>query len=786
MSDPVDEFLRRHHLPASARAELLALARPAPTASATMALDSDDDAPVTIVGGRYEDLGVIGAGGSSVVHRVRDPSLDRTLAMKLASEGLSAGATARFLREARLTASLDHPGVVPVHELGFTDDGRPYFTMREVHGTTLTAKIRAVHAASDAERWGTTDDEWTLFRLLDALRRVCETIAWAHHRGIVHRDLKPDNVMVGDTGEILVLDWGIARTTADAGGGVSGTPAYMAPEQARGEPATPRSDVFALGATLLEVLVGVPPRTGTTVEAVLGSARSVALALEHRPRPLPDELVRLAHAAVAPEPAARPEAAELAQRIRRWQEGAERRERAAALVEAARALAAETEEKSLGIARLRDEIARRERDLHPWDPAEVKRPLWALQDDLDRRSVAQDLDEVRTTELLRDALTQDPQSRAARTALAARYQRDHAAAEQAGDRPAARRAELLLRAHDDGQWAAWLSGEAALHLETDPPGAEVLAFRVEERDRRRVPVRWKSLGTTPLACRLPPGSWVFELSHPERAPVRLPARLERAGRWPAAGAAPVAMPALDDLGADDVLVPAGPYLAGGDPRIPGSEQLRVVDVPSFVVRRFPVTNAEYLTFLDDLVATGRGAEAAERVPRLVGDPSPPVRRVGDRHVLAPDAQGDVWAPDWPVFAVSGLDAAAYAAWESGRTGRPWRLGTPDEWEKAARGVDGRRFPWGDHPEPTWSANRMSRPGRPLPRSVREFPEDEGPYGVRGMAGGASTCTRGPDGRWWAQGGAWSYGAEAGRAAMRTEITAERRTAQVGLRLFRDA
>ncbi len=784
MNDPVDEFLRRHGLPASLRPELVALARTHHPGSATVAFDDADEEPSSVpLAGRYVDLGVLGVGGSGVVHRVRDPSLDRTLAMKLANEGLPPAAAARFLREARLTASLDHPGVVPVHEVGWTEEGLPYFTMREVHGETLSSRISAVHAASGPGGWGEADGQWSLHRLLDCVRRVCEAVAWAHHRGIVHRDVKPDNVMVGETGEVLLLDWGIARRLDEPRTGVAGTPAYMAPEQARGDEHTPKTDVFALGATLFEVLYGLPPRRGHTVEAVLDSAVHRPITFDPPPRGLPEELVVLAQAAMAPDPTERPDASEVAQRIRRWQEGAARRERAAEMVAEASTHLPVAAERERRIAVLRDEIAALEGRTHLWDPVARKRPLWELQVALEQLLLEQDLDDVRTTELLRAALTQDPDSPTARAALADRYQRAHAFAEQQGDRAAAVRAEVLLRGHDDGRWAGWLRGTAELQLATDPPGAVVTAHRVELRDRRLVDGDAVPLGLTPLTAHLDHGSWRLRIDHPDRAPVVVPVWLERAGRWPRGPEVPLRLPDRAELGPDDVFVAGGPFLAGGDPRA-GADRARWVALGPFVVRRHPVTNREYLAYLDDLVRQGLTEEAAAREPRLAGDPAPPVVRTPEGYQLAPDAQGDVWRPDWPVLAISVRDAEAFAAWEAARTGRRWRLGTPDEWEKAARGVDGRRFPWGDHGEPTWSANRNAREGRPLPRAVTDTPEDEGPYGVLGMAGNAATCTRDATGRTWAQGGAWSYTSEAGRCALRVEVAEERRTAHVGVRLFR--
>ncbi len=238
--------------------------------------------------GRYEVRGEVGRGAMGVVYRVRDEDLDRDLAMKVLIEksladgdGLDSSdrrKLARFLEEAKITGQLDHPGIVPVHELGMDELGRNYFTMRLVQGRDLKSLIDLVHAG---------DEEWTMTRAVGIVLRVCEAVAFAHERGIVHRDIKPSNVMVGSLGETYVMDWGLAKDLrredphdirlrteephADEGepgdslttmdGHIVGTPAYMAPEQARGavEEVGPAADVYSLGALLYHVLAGSGP-----------------------------------------------------------------------------------------------------------------------------------------------------------------------------------------------------------------------------------------------------------------------------------------------------------------------------------------------------------------------------------------------------------------------------------------------------------------------------------------------------------------------------------------------
>jgi WD40 repeat protein len=251
-------------------------------------------------GERYQLLGEIARGGMGVVLKGRDPDLGRDLAFKVLRHDLAARpeAVQRFVEEAQIGGQLQHPGVVPVYDLGRFADGRPYFGMKLVKGHTLADRL--------ADRASPADDRG---RYLHAFLQVCQTVAYAHAKGVVHRDLKPANVMLGAFGEVLVVDWGLAKVlprggvadeeraargrpaagapaeeatvirTARSGGGsgsdtqagsVMGTPAYMSPEQAGGEvgKVDERADVFGLGAVLCVILTGHPPYVADTGEAV--------------------------------------------------------------------------------------------------------------------------------------------------------------------------------------------------------------------------------------------------------------------------------------------------------------------------------------------------------------------------------------------------------------------------------------------------------------------------------------------------------------------------------------
>ena len=251
-------------------------------------------------GDRYVIHELIGRGGMGAVYRAHDTVLGRDVALKVISIELESAAIAdRIGREARVLARLEHPGIVAVHDSGILEDGRPFYVMRLVKGSRLD------DYAARAPRG----------ELLRSFLRICEAVGYAHARDVIHRDLKPANVMIGEFGEVLVLDWGIARlgqnrsdwagsgSPADSGhtgdGAILGTPGFMAPEQAAGASSTAdsRADVYGLGAIL-------------------------AFLLDKSPGAIPKPLRAIVTRATETEPSARYAAAgDLAADVRHWLDG---------------------------------------------------------------------------------------------------------------------------------------------------------------------------------------------------------------------------------------------------------------------------------------------------------------------------------------------------------------------------------------------------------------------------------------------------------------------------------
>jgi serine/threonine protein kinase len=287
---------------------------------------------------RYQISNEIGRGGMGVILRVVDRTLNRPVAMKVILKEKNETHRLRFIEEAQITGQLEHPGIVPVHDIGIDPRGNLFFTMKLVNGVSLAEVFRLLRTGDLAAA-----RDYTLIRLLGILVDMSHAVAFAHHRGVIHRDLKPDNVMVGRYGEVQVMDWGLAkvvehRNTPDAGGPpqapmsvptavdreppiassrddamktlfgtIVGTPAYMPPEQASGDPSaiSYSSDIYSLGAVLYEVLTLTPPARGDSTADIVACVLSGDIDAPDRRAParsIPGELSAIAMKALRTDP----------------------------------------------------------------------------------------------------------------------------------------------------------------------------------------------------------------------------------------------------------------------------------------------------------------------------------------------------------------------------------------------------------------------------------------------------------------------------------------------------
>jgi formylglycine-generating enzyme required for sulfatase activity/tRNA A-37 threonylcarbamoyl transferase component Bud32 len=879
------------------------------------------------VAGRYRLGAEIGRGGLGRVVEAHDLELDRDVAVKLVLEDLPKALKDRFVREARLTARLEHPNIVPVHGLVSRDAGAPMLGMKRIQGQDLSCLIRNLARGDSA-----ATSAWSRPQLLSMFQHICLGVAFAHSKGIIHRDLKPANVMIGEFGEVLVVDWGLAKEKGSVAGArleldlpvvisstdvtamprgadgapaktmegdVVGTPAYMSPEQAAGRQneVDERSDIWALGAILYEILTFHPPIEGRTILEVLERARSgVVRAPSSLVASIPPDLDAICRKAMAPRRQDRFQTAiELHREIQLFLEGVKERERNHRLAEEAVGKAKAAMERRVRLQGEAEvaagEAAKAEKASNPWDTD--KSVLWGAQDRvkaLEREIVEafSDADAGLTV-----ALGHERGHAEARRLKADLFWGKLTEAEERGDRKEMLLNRRVVEQFNDGPFDALLKGEGTLTVRTrvyachclrdgrlvtpmewawngshpfsgralkgyqgaeglpglEPKepvrlrvhaaecepgnleGADVWLWKHEEIDRRLIPVtpvglagagdrpvpasvvdatfehlspgrpqgRGVWLGPTPIEKRsLPMGSYLLLVAQNGRVPLRVPISIPRCGHWEQE----VTLFGPGEIPAEFTPIPAGPFTYQGDPGNPYADVAQTKAVDDVLIGRYPVTCREYAGFLNELSRTDP-AQAALRVPRQGEDagfywPGPPyaVPTAAWLASASPELRArakrlqqcpEDWEEDWPVFGVSWEDGMAYAAWKRATEGRATILPHELEWEKAARGTDRRFFPWGNQWDGRCANVNRSKQGGASPVRVREFPADESPYGIRGLAGNSRDACLNDAGLGFSslrlfRGGFWSGSDIVCRAAGRTGYMSRSVTYAYGFRL----
>ena len=749
---------------------------------------------------RYQMRGLLGEGGMGEVHLAYDRDLRRHLAIKTVREGADKAQLWRFLKEAQVLGQLGHPNIVAVYEMGLTENKQPYYAMPLVHGETLHRILNGIQAEDpDYLR------AFSLTRLMQIFLQVVLALEYAHVKGVVHRDIKPTNIMVGQHGEVLLLDWGVAKLVGDTevetaakaditqSGFAVGTPTYMSPEQVRGDPVDSQSDVYALGILMYEILTLGPPFRGPLMEVMTAhlheAPESPRARAPHRQIPL--ELEEACLRALAKASGERPASArELHGEVQAWLEAAsdkaKRHERATELAQKGRLLLTRHQEAKGKVSDAQRRVEELRHNFNDWQSVEEKVSLFAAEDEVvaSSRSLAEKASEVVMT--LSAALGQDQEHVEARQLMADFYWDRFRDAERQYDLDNRDYFGKLVASFHDGRYQRQLEGNGSLSLESSPKGALVTLYRFEERDLVLAPVAGRALGTTPIEpIMLPMGSYLAILQKEGFADVRYPIWISRNRDW----VETVSLKTDQEIGSGFRFVPRGPFVVGGDEEIKGwSLPLSEPELPDFFIAEHPVTIREYLDFLDE-IARNDPDEALRRSPRRSPDGGYYFAQDETGRLSLPGGPGRArWRSEMPVTSISWQDAVAYCRWRSGNGGQDYRLPTELEWEKAARGVDGRFYPWGRRFDPSLCNMTSSLREGASARPPDSFPTDCSVYGVRGTAGNTrdwtATALGESDGVRIVRGGAFNLPAVITRSANRFWLAPSFVLNYVGFRLAR--
>jgi len=762
---------------------------------------------------RYRVVGRLGEGGMGVVMLADDRNLGRAIALKtIPPHKVDPERLARFVAEARITAQLEHPGIVPVHDLFISDEGDVYYTMKRVQGEALDEVLSGLRGGDPK-----TLVRHNLNHLLGVFLRACQAVAYAHTRRVIHRDLKPDNIMLGDFGEVLVMDWGVARLLDDApeelravkaeggnllataDGSLVGSPAYMAPEalHADKDAIGPASDVFGLGVILYEILTLSRPFRADNLPRLLylvARGEFDPPSVRTPNRDVPREVEAVCLKALARDPADRyADAGELVADLQAYIDGVGPRAEADRLVAEGRELlrlyaraasdAEEAEEAAQSMAA----------ELDAWDPVDMKRLVHEAEHHRDDAVARADTVFGDCEAAFESALSHVRSYRPAREGLADLYWIRFLQSEERNNERWVRRWGELIQRYDPDRYEERLRGDGTVSLTLDPPDAEVSVARLEVVDGRLRAGPRKALGAGPIhKAPVALGSWQLELSAPGRRSIRVPLvvrrlqhRRERIRLLPQADIEPAFLH-----------VPGGPVLLGGDSAAISSLPDTYADVDDFAIGRFPITVAEYAVFLAELATRDRGA-AARHLPRERGGWRGRQQRAlwnlprGDGTLPIVDVDGISWHAEQPMVSIAIDDARAFASWRSRRDGRRYRLPTEFEWEKAARGEDRRIYPWGDRFDGSFCLMSESTPEPPDIPVLGVAAGDQSPYGVRDLGGGVRDwCEWAPQmaarlDRFPIRGGSYATVGIYCRAASRTLAGREQVGTHVGFRLVQE-
>ena len=737
--------------------------------------------------GPYVLLGELGRGGMGVVYRARREDLNREFALKVMLRPDDPKATERFLREARAAAALSgHPGIVAVHDVGEAEDGSLYLAMDRVRGAPLDQMIDEMQL--DPKEWA---------RMVG---HAAEAIHFAHAHGILHRDIKPGNILAdGEMGRARVTDFGLAYRAENVkltkSGEIVGTPAYMSPEQAAGDPLDERSDVWSLGATLYECLAGRPPFDGATALNVL------AAVMTKEPRRIvgaPRDLESIVMKCLEKEPDRRyPSALALAQDIGRFVEGKpviakpagffdRLRKRVKSNPVAAGALALATVAVTVGglvvgfqhlQARARQEAVTQAFI----EAGDTHRAAYEASEGQEREenyiaawSAYQGAHRMLKTTPEHSAYM------AAETALADMAWGRLQAAEADGIRADAARFHNDLTQYGAERYAEALRGDGILSLNTNPSGATVECLKYVDHEGRLVAEPFMELGQTPLkSVKLPMGSYLLIIKKRGYRDTRYPVLIERLEKDVIEKSIPLYTE--EQIGEEFIYVPAGESILGGDSKAFNAAPREKKWVEGFLLAKHEVTFKEYAEFIYSLLRSGIPVEQAQAYcPRAPGYGKWVWSIQGGR--IKANAKG--LSENTPIFGISWNDMTAYCEWLSEKTGREITVPMSAEWERAARGADGRYFVWGNGFDASWVVGGSLDKTNQI-HTIMQGAHDVSVFGVYDLAGSMTELCfddRYGGGSRSVRGGAWNAAESMIRAAFEGAVSQKKIMTTLGFRV----
>jgi serine/threonine-protein kinase len=767
---------------------------------------------------RYSDVRTIGLGGIGSVLSAYEPVLNREVAIKILRPAYRSKLRFlnRFIREARATAQIEHPNIVPVHQLGVFDDLGVFFTMKKVEGENLRVVLDKIDSG-DAEY----QRKYNLRRLLEIFISACNGVAFAHSKGIIHRDLKPSNIMLGDFGEVMVMDWGLVKyreekdnsesgqklnletnmeaagisrdTTVTMDGSISGTPAYMAPEQAGGklEEIDEQTDLYSLGAILYSVLTLKPSPFDDkmTTNQVLSHVVNNYFVPPRKRAPkrnIPKELEAICLKAMSGQKERRyNNVRELIRDIRNYLENypvtAYRQPpyykffkmcQRHPLIPSATIVALATligvlvairfEVKSrmdslMGIAKYSIEQGdifysralstyhKKQKLLRQEYTSVTRRQAQNLDNELrrlaaefnnhydsaveflsqmeglgqKRKEITLELAKIFKNRLELSILTQN-YAETRRLIHKLRVQRRKAFYEIIeSDKDFFDKVRMIVK------------GEGILDVTSNPMGAEIKYLPMKPNvDQVLLLKNAVRAGKSPLNIRMNEGFFLLLARSPGREEVRYPVEVKCAAK----NTFDIFIPPKVPKGT--VYIPAGSFYSGTDE---DKSKMHRVYLPGYFISKYEVTFGEYLKFWRSI----RGKHIRNRyMAKYV------MNGVRREYVDVWDQLGNLkpqFKPDMPVVGITGEAAVDYCRWLGKQIGMPCRLPTSLEWEKAARGVDGRFYVWGDEYRPDVALtldNQKAAAKYKIAAEPGRFEDDKSVYGVYDLGGNVREFTTG--------------------------------------------